>query len=354
MKNSFASIFLACCTVLLSAQICYAQFKVGDRVQVGDGGEFGTVIEMGPSMFDGGNEVKVHLDRFGDAFPNAGVIYDPKRSKLKPAGGGPAGNKNPTANTQAGEPRMAAPMTNGGNLNQPANGVNTAFEAAKNFLKGQRVFIGNMKEWGTVIGPGAGPNLVRVHLDRFDNPGSSVDFDPIASKVASAGTPGVPADTGRGGGASNGTGGGVGNGKPAGNGGNTAADQNPGPGVDKQVPPNAPPNAETFKKVIESKFPQPGWGDTLSFDFQTFSVSGPMTHTVKYEGHLDQETILGGSGRPVTAWKVHTKYKQITHYKDVHADDQYNVKEGDYWIYKDPHGFWVAEGENVQLDQLNT
>ncbi len=317
IKNGIAAALLFA-AVLGNASPVSAQYKVGDRVQIGN--DTGTIIEIGPPVFNGGHEIKVHLDRFGDAFPNTGVMYDPSVVKVKPAGA-------------AAPPGQGA---GGGGLPNQGNGTpapaNTAVQTAKNFQKGQRVFVGAMNEWGTVVGPGVGPNVVKVHLDRFGAAPSTVNFDPIASKLQAAGTPGAPADPGPAKGAASDT------------------HQAPGPGDQaNQVPDNAPPTAANFKKIIEANILQPGWGDTISYTWQSFTVSGPMSYDIKYAGHLNQETDLGGPGKTVQAYKVHAKYVMTTHYQDPHADDQAVTKEGDYMIYKDTNGHWVPEDVNVQV-----
>lgn len=322
-------------TLTVLTQAALAQFKVGDRVKIGSSNEYGTVIEMGAPLYGGGNMIKVHLDRFGDANPNVGVTYDPVRSNVTPGGAGapPAGNG-------AQAPNNAAAPGHAGAAPQAGNYMNNALQAVKSLPKGSRVYIGSMKEWGTVLGIGRGgaANMLNVHLDRFGNSNASVDFDPIGSNLQAAGGPQTPADPNPGAGAQLANNGGAApqNGAPAPN-------ANPGPGTDIQVPDNAPPDAETFKNLIRANAPQPGWGDTITFDFQTFSVSGPTPYEAKYAGHLDQQTIMGGAGHVYQAYKVHTKFVKTYHYADKFADDKYNVLEGDYMMYKDYKGHWVPE-----------
>jgi hypothetical protein len=254
--------------------------------------------------------------------------------------------------------------------------------AAQQYNVGDRVKV--YDDYGTVIdvnGPPiyGGGNQIKVHLDKmnsaFPKSGILVDWkNNPGVKKAGAGDPGASAgaaggagaggaagtagagDRGTAGAGAGGTGGtaGAGAGGTKGTAGAGAGGTGSTAGSgDIQVPKDAPANAETFKNVLRARIPQPGWGDTITLEFESFNLSGPMNHTVRFEGHLNQENILGGPGRTVKAWKANTKFIQRTHYKDVHADDQWFTKSGDYWFYKDPAGYWVSEDENVQLGPTN-
>ncbi|HEY9731466.1 MAG TPA: hypothetical protein V6C89_06110 [Drouetiella sp.] len=240
-----------------------AQYAIGDRVEVD--GQMGTVTKFGAPIFGGGNQIFVHLDKFGEAFPNSGIYIDWKN---KP-----------------GVRKVSSAADGGVNAGGPANpGANT--------------------------GAGSSNDIGSIGGSSTDNKNGGGTGARSGGKSASSGAVA---------------------------------------GGDIVVPKDAPPNAETFKNVLRARIPQPGWGDTITLEFQSFNLSGPMQHAVRYEGHLNQETILGGPGRGVKAWKANTKFIQRTHYKDIHADDQWFTKSGDYWFYKDPAGYWVSEDENVQL-----
>lgn len=329
---------LAAILLLGAAAPALAQFKVGDRVKIGSTNEYGTVIEIGAPLYGGGNMIKVHLDRFGDAYPNTGVTYDPVRSKVEqsavaaPGGGGNGGNTPP------------------GGGNAPSNGIlssgsymNAAQNLVKSFPAGSRVYIGSMKEWGTVLGIGRGgaQNMLNVHLDRFGNSKASVDFDPVGSKLQAPGanTPADPNPKGVGGNEPGGAG------ANQGQGGNQAQDINQG---DVQVADNAPPTDETFKNLIRAHYP-----NTLEYktsvSFTAYSNNGPTQYVDRFAGHLDQETILGGPGHQYKAWKVHAKFTVVEHYGDPLADDVSRDYEGDYMCYKDFNGHWIAAGQNVTI-----
>lgn len=291
--------------------------------------------------------IKVHLDRFGDAFPNTGVTYDPVRSKVEAAGVGDPGAKqggnggNPGGNL-GGKPGGTAGGNSGNGILDSGSYMSAAQNLVKAFPIGSRVFIGSMKEWGTVLGIGRGgaKNMLNVHLDRFGNSNSSVDFDPVGSRLQASGGPNVPADPNPkgNGGAGNNAGGGN-------NGGGGNGDINQG---DVQVPDNAPPTDETFKNLIRAHYP-----NTLEYKtsvtFTNYSNSGPTNYVDRFAGHLDQENILGGPGHDYKAWKVHAKFTVIEHYGDPLADDVSREYEGDYMCYKDFNGHWIAAGQNVTI-----
>jgi hypothetical protein len=125
-----SSLFWAASLLLTFAPAALAQYKVGDRVKIGSSNEYGTVIEVGAPMYGGGNMIKVHLDRFGDAFPNTGVTYDPVRSKVEAAGvgdpgakqgGGKGGNPGNPGGNLGGKPGGTGGGNNGGGGNSIAN-----------------------------------------------------------------------------------------------------------------------------------------------------------------------------------------------------------------------------------------
>lgn len=92
--------------LLLAGPALAESFKVGDRVHVGSTNEDGTVIAVGQVLTDGGTFIKVHLDRFGAAYPQVGVTYDTAMVKVTVTGAAaPAGNPAPTA------PKQPAPKT---------------------------------------------------------------------------------------------------------------------------------------------------------------------------------------------------------------------------------------------------
>jgi hypothetical protein len=74
-------------TLLLAGPAMAGSFKVGDRVHVGSTNEDGTVIAVGQVLTDGGTFIKVHLDRFGAAYPDVGVTYDTTVAKVTVTGG---------------------------------------------------------------------------------------------------------------------------------------------------------------------------------------------------------------------------------------------------------------------------
>lgn len=228
---------------------------------------------------------------------------------------------------------------------------NGAALAQVNYKVGDR--IEKYGEYGTVVEIGApiygGGNFLMVHMDKMTSPESRMMVDPVHNPSFKLATGAPPAANAGGGGRGNGGGfaPNPANAMPAAN---LGAGTNAVPaGQDIQVSPNAPPSEETFKNVLRANIPQPGWGDTITLQFQQFNLSGPMNHVVRYAGHLNQETILGGPGRTVQAWQANVKYVQLTHYKDPYADDQAVTKTGMYWFYKDQSGHWLAEDENVQL-----
>lgn len=254
LLNRFVQCFsISIGVLLLSTNAASAQYKVGDRVSVN--GDNGTVIRLGPPVYGGGNQIFVHLDKLGTAYPDSGIMVDPVHS--------PGVKAATVGATQAAAPIPAGPQWGDGNLAGANRQAQGAVQAA---ATGQAVSVNDRQA-----------------------------------------------------------------------------------GTDIQVAQNAPPNEETFKNVLRANIPQPGWGDTITLQFQQFNLSGPMAHVLRYAGHLNQETILGGPGRTVQSWKANVKYIQLTHYVDKNADDQAVTKTGDYWFYKDASGHWLAEDENVQL-----
>ncbi|HEX5182208.1 MAG TPA: hypothetical protein VFW19_03540 [Allosphingosinicella sp.] len=113
MKTLLATV--AAMALLMPSAASAAPFKAGNRVLIGNTHEYGTVIEVGQQLVDGGTFIKVHLDRLGPGFPTIGSWYDTKVAGVTVAGAGaprspaPAPVRAPAPPVRTPAIRVAAP-----------------------------------------------------------------------------------------------------------------------------------------------------------------------------------------------------------------------------------------------------
>jgi hypothetical protein len=235
-----------------------------------------------------------------DKFPNdtMGMCFDRQNVELVPAAAAP------------GLPAAA-----------PANPVANA-----TFKAGDRVYLKSLKEYGTVLSVVGQHNDPMVKLDKSPDQTTGILFDSQNVELAS-GAPAPQAATATAG--------------------NPGAGTAPPPGAaqdnDTPVSKDAPPSEETFKHRIRVNYPGDGYpgGRRTYVDFKSFSVSGPMPYEAVYAGHLYQGTQLGGRGHVYKAWKVTTTYT-VRQLYNPNCDDEIRTYSGDYMLYKDITGEWIA------------
>ncbi len=317
MRRSKFSWFLLCSLMAAQSPVYAEQFNVGDNViLLGD--RQGTVTELGgPS---GQIRVKFKFTPPG----SSGGWYDPHN--LKHGGGGAGGNAppaappdNPPPANPAGNP-PAAPAGNGAMGGGADNGQ---------FKVGDKVILlGRYEGTVTAVGGPSGQIKVKTRTGPANSDGSW--YEPGNLKHGGGGDAG-------GSGFDPGVSSGTAPANPAGN-----AIRNP-----VQVPNNAAPGIETFKKIIESHS-IPDWGQTIFFDFQNFQPLGNAKFNNAYAGNLSQATQLGGPGDVYNGLRYHVKFVQRTRHDDPLSRDEVVTQEGDYTFFKDKNGEWFGKSDNIQ------